>query len=174
MGREVRMVPPDWKHPKNDNHRLGGDYKPLYGRSYAKTAREWMANARAWDDGTHPDAAKHKANCPYWWEWDGGCPDPEDYMPDWPADQCTHFQMYENTSEGTPISPVLATAEELARWLADNEASSFGDMTATYEQWLTLIRRGSSVGSMAMMGDGRVVSGVELAGQASPNRSKDT
>jgi len=44
--------------------------------------------------------------------------------------------MYENTSEGTPISPPFETPEELARWLADNNASAFGGMTATYEQWL--------------------------------------
>ena len=52
------------------------------------------------------------------------------------------FQMWETTSEGSPISPVFATAEELARWLADTEASTFGGMTATYEQWLDMCGRG--------------------------------
>ena len=30
----------------------------------------------------------------------------------------------------------MATAEELARWLADNNASAFGGQTATYDAWL--------------------------------------
>ncbi len=35
------------------------------------------------------------------------------------ADPASHtaFQLYENVSEGTPVSPVFDTAEELAQWL---------------------------------------------------------
>jgi len=47
--------------------------------------------------------------------------------------------MYETCTEGTPISPVMDSLETLARWLADNGASAFGEMTATYEQWLKII-----------------------------------
>lgn len=50
------------------------------------------------------------------------------------------WQMWETTSEGSPISPVFATPEELARWLADTGASTFGRETATYGQWLGMIR----------------------------------
>lgn len=49
------------------------------------------------------------------------------------------WQMWEDTSEGSPISPVFATPEELARWLADTGASAMGSMTATYEEWLRMI-----------------------------------
>lgn len=71
-------------------------------------------------------------------------PDPADHMPDFsdvPAAEMG-LCMYETCSEGTPISPVFRTPEELARWLADNGASSFGDMTATYDQWLSVCRGG--------------------------------
>lgn len=44
-------------------------------------------------------------------------------MPRWSAKKRTHLQMYETCSEGTPISPVMATAEELAHWLADKLAA---------------------------------------------------
>ena len=54
--------------------------------------------------------------------------------------------MYEDTSEGTPISPIFENAEDLAHWLADNKASAFGGMTATYEEWLSTINRGYAVG----------------------------
>lgn len=32
---------------------------------------------------------------------------------------CTAFQIYENVSEGTPVSPVFATPAEMSRWLVD-------------------------------------------------------
>jgi hypothetical protein len=69
-------------------------------------------------------------------------PDPDDYMPEFPEGIATGWCMYETTSEGTPISPVLETPEALARWLADSGASSFGRDTATYDQWLRMIQAG--------------------------------
>ena len=50
--------------------------------------------------------------------------------------------MWETTSEGSPISPVFETPEELARWLADTNASAFGREGASYESWLGMIRGG--------------------------------
>jgi hypothetical protein len=129
MGREVRRVPADWQHPQDAT----GRYITLFdGGKYDFHAAEW--------DEEHQDE-----------EWAGDRPDPSNYMPNWPEAERTHLQMYETTSEGTPISPVMATPEELAHWLADNGASAFADMTATYEQWLTTIHRGwspsASIGS---------------------------
>lgn len=49
------------------------------------------------------------------------------------------WQMWETASEGSPMSPVFATAEELARWLADSGASVFGRHTATRGEWLDII-----------------------------------
>jgi hypothetical protein len=68
------------------------------------------------------------------------------------------WQMWETTSVGSPMSPVFATPEELARWLADTGASAFGSMTATYEQWLATIRAGYAPGLVAS--PGRLESGV--------------
>lgn len=62
----------------------------------------------------------------------------EEYMPDFTGRDDLGYCMYETTSEGSPISPVFATPEEVARWLADNDASAFGSDTATYEQWLSV------------------------------------
>lgn len=121
MGREVRKVPKDWQHPQ-----YGGRYTPLldgYRAALADFAKdvEEKGLAEALD-------------------YHGGGPVSYDYMPDWPEEERTHYMMYEATSEGTPISPAFETPEELARWLADNEASAFGNDTATYEQWLRIIR----------------------------------
>lgn len=50
------------------------------------------------------------------------------------------YQLWETVSEGSPISPVFSTPEELAKWLEDNEISPLGPMTCSYDQWLDFIR----------------------------------
>lgn len=49
------------------------------------------------------------------------------------------WQMWETTSEGSPMSPVFATAEELADWLARTKASIFGDATLDKAGWMKQI-----------------------------------
>ena len=140
MGREVRRVPKDWQHPKNSDGKYialheGGDIKADY--------LKWFDNWELWQQGQHPSQEKYpEERHTRFTDWDGGPPNPDDYLPSWPDEQRTHYQMYEDTSEGTPISPVFATPEELARWLVDNNATSFAQMTATYEQWLRVARGG--------------------------------
>ena len=92
-------------------------------------------------------------------EWCGQAPDKNDYMPDWPVEQRTHLMMYENISEGTPISPAFATPEELARWLADTNASALGHEGASYEGWLR-VAQGGWAPSMVIT-DGVIASGVD-------------
>ena len=48
------------------------------------------------------------------------------------------WQMWENTSEGSPISPVFEKAEALAEWLAVHE-TTFGRERATAGEWLKII-----------------------------------
>lgn len=74
------------------------------------------------------------------------------------------WQMWETTSEGSPISPVFGTPEELARWLADTGASAFGNLTSTYDQWLKMIKD-SWAPSAVSCGD-KMCSGVEFVGKA--------
>lgn len=69
------------------------------------------------------------------------------------------WQLWETTSEGSPISPPMPTPEALARWLADNDASSFGYQTESYEKWLDLIR-GPGWAPSAVMSGGVFSSGV--------------
>ena len=142
MGREVRRVPADWQHPKQQvpDYRTGRmveSYKPLYpGDRYQPRVDEWDDECAKWKRGKHPDQQDKEDRPECYEQWAGQRPHRDDYMPNWPAEQRTHLMMYEDTSEGTPISPAFATPEELARWLADNGASAFGSDTATYDQWL--------------------------------------
>lgn len=128
MGREVRMVPAGWQHPRDER----GHHKPLFdGAGYSEDVADFLklANTQGLQDAL---------------DYYGPAPDKEDYMlVDVPEEKRTHYMMYENTSEGTPISPAFATPEELARWLADNKASIFGGDTADYDTWMRVIK-GSS------------------------------
>ena len=72
------------------------------------------------------------------------------------------YQLWETTSEGSPISPPFETPEELAKWLADTGASSFGRNTETYETWLNFIRGPGWSPTMIMTGD-KIESGVAVA-----------
>ena len=163
MGREVRRVPKDWAHPLNERSRP----KPLIDGSFAKAKAEYELGKQKWDEGLVDDLEggwkpKSEEASRYSYEdWAGGCPREADYMPDWPEEQRTHLQMYETTTEGTPISPVMATPEELARWLADNKASAFAGRTATYEQWLATIKAGWAVSGVIV--NGQIKSGVEVS-----------
>jgi hypothetical protein len=114
MGREIRRVPAGWQHPRREGR---NDLQPMFDRSFAKAAREWLDEAIAWDNGTDKDCAEHKAECPFYWQWNGEPPDPAYYRPDWKPEEMTHFQVYETVSEGTPVSPVFATREEVVAWL---------------------------------------------------------
>ena len=80
-------------------------------------------------------------------------------MPDWPEEIKTHYMMYETCSEGTPISPAFKTPEELARWLADNNASAFAGQGASYESWLRICKGGYAPSAIIM--NGKLMSGVE-------------
>lgn len=48
------------------------------------------------------------------------------------------FQLWETTSEGSPVSPVFASIEPLCEWAAAN-ATTFGNFRATAEQWRQML-----------------------------------
>ncbi len=163
MGREVRRVPADWQHPKHWTGGLRGPeerYKPLYpGDQYKPRVDEWDDECAKWKAGWRPDHCTDSVMT--YEQFAGQRPHKDDYMPNWHPNLRTHLMMYEDTSEGTPISPAFETPEELARWLADNGASAFGSDTATYEAWLR-VARGGWAPSM-IVADGVMTSGVEAA-----------
>lgn len=136
MGRKVRRVPADWQHPTNEE----GNYIPMHERFPYNDEEIAEGLSEGWLDAEAP----HYGIA---------------VMPAWPAEVRTHYQMYEDTTEGTPISPVMDSPEALARWLADTGASAFADMPASYEHWLRVCRGGYAP-SMVMDQDG-IRSGVE-------------
>ncbi|MDZ4181165.1 MAG: hypothetical protein U1E29_18335 [Coriobacteriia bacterium] len=150
MSREVRMVPGDWQHPRGE-----GRYIPLYeGADRAQRERDYHEEVKEYGQAV---ADSDYSGPPETWD----C-----FMPDFPEDTATHLMMYETTSEGTPISPAFETPEELAHWLAYNNASAFGGMGASYDAWLRVCR-GERAPSGVMVG-GQIMSGVEALGSEAP------
>jgi len=140
MGREVRRVPKDWVHP------VDASGKPIPMEKYFPYNEEEIKEGL--EDGWLEDCPPHYG---------------VEVMPDWPEEERTHYQMYECTTEGTPISPVMEDPEELARWLADTGASAFAGMPATYEQWLATVCAGSAP---SMVKEGGVIrSGVSATAE---------
>jgi hypothetical protein len=128
MGREVRRVPPGWQHPRNSD----GNYKPPFEGPSDLKAEHWYQCCVAW----HESLIKYRN----YWEWNSGPPNPDDYMPHFGED-ATHYQLYETTTEGTPISPVFASMDELLDWAAEH-ASWFADMKADRDTWREGLTRG--------------------------------
>lgn len=115
MGREIRRVPPNWEHPKNER-----GYIPLYDESYLDAITEWIDSHQKWLKGEHKDQIgdSDMKRYKYYADWAGNPPDVDSYRPEWKEDQATWFQVYETVSEGTPVTPPFATAEELVEYLA--------------------------------------------------------
>lgn len=89
MGREIRKVPKNWEHPKESS----GFFKPLFDETYEECMKNWSAE-----------------------EYGDELPHEESYRPKF-TEEATCFQIYETVSEGTPVSPVFETEEEMLKWL---------------------------------------------------------
>lgn len=121
MGREIRMVPKGWKHPKKYN----GNFQPMFDSTVDDDYAEWIEEFEKFKSGELAEVAEkynYNLKAPYaafcsWW----GCPpDPEYRRPFWKEEDITHYQMYETVSEGTPVSPVFENKDQLIDYLVEN------------------------------------------------------
>lgn len=82
-------MPPGWEHPRNEH----GRHIPLF---------ESDASAYGQLGEDPPDAAGQPL-----------------VMPGWAPEEATCYQVYENVTEGTPVSPVFDSLDGMRDWLAD-------------------------------------------------------
>lgn len=121
MGREIRMVPPNWEHPKTTRYGKADSYQPMHDETFAEAAAAWIEGFTKWQAGERPDyftPSKYPADYQFW-EWESTPPDREYYRPYTDA-EATWVQLYETVSEGTPLSPPFATSQELVEYLVKN------------------------------------------------------
>lgn len=142
MGREIRRVPVGWEHPKDQR----GNFVPLVdvrtGDKQAETWADYLAYFEAeWpEDFRELDVANRRGV----------------YMPCWPADEATGWCVYENVSEGTPVSPVFPDPESLHAYIVQ-------EMGHSPEAAMRFIQVGSA--PSAMFVGGQIVMGIETMGQ---------
>ena len=76
------------------------------------------------------------------------------------------WQMWETVTEGSPVSPVMASAQDLANWCANNKLlqSLYG---GDESRWLAMILQGSCM-SMIITANGEVLSGVQATPLPNP------
>jgi hypothetical protein len=103
MSREVRPVALDWEHPLGEG--AYSDGSPRYIPLFARSAMRFHLDDRA----AHPE------------DYEDGI-DPADYMPELREGTPYGWQLYETVTEGTPLSPVFATKEDLAAWMSSPAA----------------------------------------------------
>ena len=81
-----------------------------------------------------------------------GCPDWDAYLKE-PMEKIRNllappagegYQLWETTSEGSPVSPVFATLDELCQW-CEKEATVFGPFKASKEEWKKLLEEGKDI-----------------------------
>jgi hypothetical protein len=156
MGREVIMVAPGWECP--DDFIGCGDYE--------RELKWWRLCRDQWEVGLCFDGQNSDQDDPIWipLEPDSGPylfqpPNREQYFPDWKPEEATHYMMFQNVCDLSPISPAFPTKEELAGWLADTGASACAGRTATYDQWLAMINQGYA--ASCCLTPNEIISGVE-------------
>lgn len=148
MGREIRLVPPNWEHPKEKHYnfikRISEErYMPKYDENYDEAVKEWNEGIVLWNTGKHPDQINHREEIEAGKVWEGNLEcfnDPDYYSPEkgynywdnvgnppteemylpYTEDECSWFQVYETVSEGTPVTPPFPTKEELVNYLVEN------------------------------------------------------
>ena len=116
MGREIRRVPPTWQHPKDEK----GQHVPLYDEAYEDALDNWIEEHRQWERGEHRYQLEgYGKDSQFWADWNGDPPSVESYRRErWTDEEATHWVMYENVTEGTPLTPAFATREELVDFLS--------------------------------------------------------
>jgi len=101
-------------------------------------------------------------------EYYGQPPERDEYT-DYKGVEPTWFQLYENVSEGTPVSPPFETELELATWLSENgdywcqrrnAEGGRGEAKPTFTQALSLVKSGYAPSMMMFSNE----SGSKLLG----------
>lgn len=130
MGRELKRVPLDFDYMKE--RVWYGYYLSL--TTCKSTNREYYEQCKK--------MAQIK-NIPM---TDYGCPDLDRYLEE-PLSKLKEllevpngegYQLWETTSEGSPISPVFETLDELCEWCEDN-ATTFAHSKANKEKWKQML-----------------------------------
>jgi hypothetical protein len=124
MGRLIRRVPPNWKHPERPAHKTGStqpNLQPMHDQRFEDGLAEWLADFDRIRAGnlTGDERLSYPGGFIQWLNSTGEQHDPDFYRP-WRDEEATWYQLWETVTVGTPVSPPFATKEELADYLAEH------------------------------------------------------
>jgi len=163
MGREIRMVPPNWEHPTKLD-RLGRTQDvQMYDRTFEDSFAEWLSD---FDRVRAGDLEGYEVECyPNGlidWIQDEGAPlDPEFYRP-WKDCEGTWYQVWQTVGEGSPVSPPFETKAELVDYLTENGDfwdQSRGNRPSSREAYESFVEMGFAMSGL--MVDGRFYNGID-------------
>lgn len=153
MGREIRRVPKKWEHPKTFN----GNYKPLMDNyvgsleyykesvdNFIKYMTEVINKGKV---KIYDTVYKTPQEVYEYFTEDGQMnpPEIENYMP-----SGSWYQLFENVSEGTPLTPAFEKPEDLVEWLSNN--ADFWGKTWTRQQAEAMVEQGFAMSGMVVGG----------------------
>lgn len=135
MGRELKRVPLDFDYPL---------HKVWYGYFM-----DYISTCHSNNDRDYCEQCKRMAEIKGIGFKDYGCPDFDGYFAEvqeklkmlCEVPKGEGYQLWETTSEGSPVSPVFKTLDALCEWCEDN-ATTFGSARATKEQWKWMLSDG--------------------------------
>lgn len=122
MAHVIRRVPKGWQHPKDEK----GEYIPLFeGLLFLTHVANWVEQSEKWKYGlckidSYYEPIPEDYQGMSFVEWAGEKPNAEDYTPSWTFEEAQSYVMYEDITEGTPISPVFDTLEGFKSWCKHN------------------------------------------------------
>ena len=132
MGRTLKRVPMDFNYPLN---------KVWYGYYM-----NYITTCHSGKDNNHCEQCKRMAEIKGVVLEDLGCPNWDEYFKE--VNEKLHdlceppkgegYQLWETTTEGSPVSPVFATLDELCKW-CERYATTFGSYRATKEEWKQML-----------------------------------
>lgn len=102
MGREIRRVPPNWEHPKNDQ----GYFIPLHDRDFNESSEIWIRKFLTFEKCKKVGRGE-LLNVEYYWQSELP-PDPDLYISSYipyEKENASWYQVFETESIGTPVTP---------------------------------------------------------------------
>lgn len=134
MGRELKRVPLDFDYPLN---------KVWYGYFMNTITTCHSTNHEYCEQCKRMAEIKGVKITSY------GCPDFEDYFKEineklkelCEVPKGEGYQLWETTSEGSPVSPVFDTLEKLCEWCEEN-ATTFASFRVSKEEWMQMLDGG--------------------------------
>ena len=149
MGCEIKRVPLDFDWPV-------GKVWPGFLRTICEETMEYcMGKKFGTEYDKLCDACRHFARLAGLPNADE-CPDSSIELP-----KGEGYQLWETVSEGSPVSPVFATPEELAEWLVSPGNDTSITEGTSREQWLAMIR-GPGFAFSLVVDDKGVRPGVQI------------